>query len=1005
MRSSFVNVSPVHQARISTVLPALRSTFFAHAIFACALSTALPAGPSLLVGASEPVDFNRDIRPILANHCIACHGPDAAKREGELRLDVADEALAKAIVAEHPESSSLVKRVESSDPDELMPPPQTGKPLSSYQVQLLKDWIAQGAKYAQHWAYEPIRNGEELLDKLPTVPLVETSASNPDTSTATDQALVNPIDRFLEVKLRSHGLRYSEEISKPQFLRRLSLDLTGLPPSIEELRTFLEDATPQATQNAIERLLGSPRYAERWGKHWLDVARYADTLGGAAIGFTSFPFSYTYRDYVISALDRDLPIDRFITEQIAADQLGLDESDPSLAALGFLTVGMQFRNPHDTIDDQIDVITRGLMGLTVSCARCHDHKFDAITTEDYYALVACIAPSQSPETLPVIGPAPDPNATPSYAAQLASLDEKQREFAREQNEVMRSRLRMQVGLYLAEIAKGVGMQDVSTQFLSYRTDDLRPMIHNRWLSYLGSLPTNDPVFGLWIQAKGFGTIGEEEFLKRMEEFVANCRKELEASGTKPETMHALRSDPPLWNPLVLDAVTEKKPKSLVELATVYGDLFAQEHRRWSTALLNAAIEASAEGTLHPDDHPEHLVINSPTYRQLRKHLYGPESPLEVPEAQASKLTNRTISDMISGKKGAIHQLNLSSPGAPARAMVVREPMNPEEVRILLRGNPLTPGSVVRPHFLSVLSKPEPSIFRDGERRLALARAIVSQENPLTARVLVNWAWQHHFGVGLVRTPDDFGTRGEPPTHPELLDFLADTFRKQGWSLKSLHRLIVSSKAYRQGAIENRAFREIDPENRWLWRMPRRRLDFESMRDSMLSISGDLDVSRGGRPVDLEAAPSSTRRTVYGFVNRDVVSPLMSTFDVANPNACTAKRPDTNVPQQTLFALNSEFIYERATKLSAKIASDPAVAAAAGETKDQTRFELLMLHVLGRRPTDAEWNATEQFLNHAAVTANPQQNGEAADTASQQRERRWVQIAHALLASNEFTFID
>jgi hypothetical protein len=188
-------------------------------------------------------------------------------------------------------------------------------------------------------------------------------------------------------------------------------------------------------------------------------------------------------------------------------------------------------------------------------------------------------------------------------------------------------------------------------------------------------------------------------------------------------------------------------------------------------------------------------------------------------------------------------------------------------------------------------------------------------------------------------------------------------------------------------------------------MPRRRLDFESMRDSMLSISGDLDVTRGGRPVDLEAAPSSTRRTVYGFVNRDVVSPLMSTFDVANPNACTAKRPDTNVPQQTLFALNSEFIYERATKLSAKIASDPAVAAAAGETKDQTRFELLMLHVLGRRPTDAEWNATEQFLNHAAVTANPQQNGEAADTASQQRERRWVQIAHALLASNEFTFID
>lgn len=958
-----------------------------------------------IANASEPIDFNRDIRPILANHCIACHGPDAEKRSGDLRLDVREEAIAKAIVADHPESSSLVARVESTDPDELMPPPQTGKPLSTQQIQLLKDWIAQGAKYAQHWAYEPIRNGDELLAALPIETSSTTIAPAEQTSTVSDPAQVNPIDRFLESKLKSQGLHYSQEISKPQFLRRLSLDLTGLPPSIEELRTFLEDETPEAITKAIDRLLSSPRYAERWGKHWLDVARYADTLGGAAIGFTSFPFSYTYRDYVIAALDRDLPFDRFITEQIAADQLGLGENDPSLAALGFLTVGMQFRNPHDTIDDQIDVITRGLMGLTVSCARCHDHKFDAITTEDYYALVACIAPSQSPESLPVIGPAPDPNATQSYAAQLASLDEKQREFAREQNEVMRSRLRMQVGLYLAEIAKGVGMQDVSTQFLSYRTDDLRPMIHNRWLSYLGSLPANDPVFGVWIQAKGFGPISEEEFLKRLEELVASCRKELEASGAKPETIHALRSEPPVWNPLLLDAVGEKKPKSLLELAAVYGDVFAQEHRRWSTALLNAALEASSEGTLLPDDHPEHLLINSPTHRQLRKHLYGPDSPLEVPEAQASKLTNRTIADMISGKKGAIHQLNLSNPGAPARAMVVREPMKPEDVRILLRGNPLTPGVLVRPHFLSVLSKPEPSIFRDGERRLDLARAVVSLENPLTARVLVNWAWQHHFGLGLVRTPDDFGTRGEPPTHPELLDYLADTFRKQGWSLKSLHRLIVSSKAYRQGAIENRAFREIDPENRWLWRMPRRRLDFESMRDSMLAISGELDVTRGGRPVDLEAAPSSTRRTVYGFVNRDVVSPLMSTFDVANPNACTAKRPDTNVPQQTLFALNSEFIFERAAKLSTKIASDPAVAAVADGAKDRTRFELLTQHVLGRLPSDLEWNATEQFLNHAVATANPQQNAEAADALSQQKERRWVQIAHALLASNEFTFID
>ena len=971
------------------------------------LADPAPSTETASIKKSEPLDFNRDIRPILANHCIACHGPDAQKRAGDLRLDLRDEAIAKAIAPNHPESSLLVARIESTDPSNRMPPDESAKPLSTEQIQRLKDWIAQGANYAQHWAFEPIKPAEELLAQLPP-------NANPNE---------NPIDRFLEYKLQTHGLRYAPEITKQQFLRRVSFDLTGLPPTWEQTRNYLDDNSPDATQRLVDRLLESPRYAERWGKHWLDVARYADTLGGAAIGFTSFPFSYTFRDYVINAFEHDVPFDRFIVEQIAADQLGLSENDPSLAALGFLTVGMQFRNPHDTIDDQIDVISRGLMGLTVSCARCHDHKFDAITTEDYYAMVACIAPSQAPESLPIIGPAPDPNATPAYSSELAALDEKQKEFAREQNEVMRGRLRMQVGLYLAEIAKGVGEQDVSTQFLSYRTDDLRPMIQNRWLKYLASLSPNDPVFGPWLLARFWdsnptpNTDGnkDEVFLSRIDELVAKMRKELEAAGSKPETIHALRSEPPIWNPLVVEALATKRPKNLIELAQTYGELFAEEHKRWSSALLNAALEASTSGALLPDDHPEHLIINSPTHRQLRKHLYGPDSPLEVPESQASKLTNRTINDMISGKRGAIHQLNLAAPGAPARAMAIKEAASPEEVRVLLRGNPLTPGNTVKPRFLSALSKNGFVTFQDGTRRLELAKSVTSLDNPLTARVIVNWAWQHHFGLGLVRTPDDFGTRGEPPTHPELLDMLADSFRAQGWSLKELHRKIVTSKAYRQAAVENKAFREIDPENRMLWRMPRRRLDFESMRDSMLALSGELDTTRGGRPVDLEATPTNTRRSIFGFVNRDVVSPLMSTFDVANPNACTAKRPDTNVPQQTLFALNSAFIYERASKLSTKIASEPMTTvsvpndASASNSAGQAttlelqlrpRFEALVRHVYGRDPTQEETLAAETFL----LAGQPAESN-LANLDPTLRERRWTQLTHALLASNEFNFID
>ncbi|MCE2799444.1 MAG: DUF1549 and DUF1553 domain-containing protein, partial [Planctomycetaceae bacterium] len=717
----------------------------------------------------------------------------------------------------------------------------------------------------------------------------------------------------------------------------------------------------------------------------------ADTHGGAAIGFTSFPFSYTYRDYVIGAIQQDLPLDQFILEQIAADQLDLPENDPKLAALGFLTVGMQFRNYHDTIDDRIDVITRGLMGLTVTCARCHDHKFDAIPTADYYALVAAIAPSNPPETLPVIGQAPDANAQREYEKQLTVLTDRHQQFAREQNEVMRSRLRMQVGLYLAEIAKGAVEADLATAFLSYRTDEVRPAIVNRWLKYLAELSQDDPVFHVWFQARSWGQISEDQFATKRDELVAKLNGELEAAGFKPESFHKLSGDPPKWNPLLLEAVSQKKPKSILELANLYGEVFGQEHKQWLTALVETALEAVPGATVKPDDHPEHQTINSPSHRQLRHHLYGPDTPFDLPENEASKLTNRTIADMINGKRGAIHQLNLASPGAPPRAMVLKENSKPQEQNIYLRGNPLSRGSVVEPGFLTALRRNNHSqTFEDGKRRFGLARAVISDDNPLTSRVIVNWVWQQHFGVGLVRTPDDFGTRGQPPTHPELLDFLANEFRKNGWSLRWLHQQILATKVYRQACIEDPRSRQLDPENRLLWRMPRRRLDFEAMRDAMLWISGELDLAQGGRPVDFEANPTATRRSIYGFVNRDIVSPLMSTFDVANPNACTAKRPETTVPQQTLFALNSEFIQDRAAKIASATKKDA--------TQSKTdRISELFQRILGRRPNADEEQLALKFIDESSQASI---EGQATDS-----EKGWTQLAHALLASNEFTFID
>ncbi|MEJ7593394.1 MAG: PSD1 and planctomycete cytochrome C domain-containing protein [Planctomycetaceae bacterium] len=930
---------------------------------------------SVCVSANAQVDFNRQVRPILAEHCFQCHGPDAEKRSADLRLDVEAEAKKSAIVAGMAAESELMHRIQSTDPESVMPPAATGKVLTDAQKEVLRQWIQEGAKYSGHWAFQPIAASEPLLNSLPA-----------------SEAGALPVDRFLLNKLQQAGLSYSKPVNRAQFIRRASFDLTGLPPTWAEVEAFENDTAEGSEERLIDRLLASPRYGERWGRHWLDIARYADTHGGAAIGFTTFPFSYTYRDYVINAFNRDLPVDRFLQEQIAADQLGLSDDDPSLAALGFLTVGMQFRNSNDTIDDQIDVITRGLMGLTVTCARCHDHKFDPIPTADYYALYASIAPSNSPSQLPAIGAVSDEQARQQYERELSDLKSKYQQFVREQNEVLRNRLRMQVGLYLTELAKGIGEQDLSTQFLSYRTDDIRPLVFNRWQTWLTGLNKEDPVFGPWLEMQSWGAIPEAEFQKRRDEYLCRLSAELDATGRTPDKLHALRGEPPKWNPFVVDALVEQKPSSLSDAAVVYGKVFAEEQRLWLQSVLESSSEAAPGGTVLPDDQPQHQIINSPSHRQIRHHLYAAGSPFDLSDEDAVRLTNRTIADLASGKKGAIHQLNLSSPGSPPRAMVVQEDPNPKATNIFVRGNPLARGDVVQARFLSVLPGDHAQVYVDGKRRLGLARSLIADNNPLTARVLVNWAWQNHFGAGLVRTPDDFGTRGQAPTHPKLLDYLADQLRKNGWSTKWLHREIMLSQAYRQAALESEHSRQVDPENQLLWRMPRRRLDFESMRDSMLSACDELDVTMGGRPVDLSASPTVPRRSVYGFVNRDIIANLMSTFDTANPNACTAKRPETTVPQQTLFALNSDFIQDRAVRMA-------SLTKQMNLSTDDHRIVAMVRRTLCRNPTESEVAQAKKFLQDASATTT------TADGVAADPDRSWILLAHALMASNEFTFLD
>ena len=912
------------------------------------------------------IRFSQDVRPILAEHCIHCHGPDEEQRQAGLRPDMADPSSAYVYKADEPEDSEFLSRLTSADPDLQMPPADIEKRLTAEELALLRQWVAQGAKYEEHWAFRPIADPQPPETNVP---------------------VVSPVDRFIVAAQEKRGVRMQAPASRAQLIRRASFDLRGLPPTFAEVEAFVNDGSADAFANVVDQFLESPQYGQRWGRLWLDVARYADTHGGSAIGFTRFPFSYTYRDYVIRAFNADLPYDQFIREQLAADQLGLAENDPALAALGFLTVGMQFRSRHDVIDDQIDVVSRGLQGLTVACARCHDHKFDPITSRDYYSLYATLASSNSPDELPVIGtPEPSEELT-TYQNQLAKRQAIYRDMSRDQVAVMRGRLRNQVGMYLQEIVKGLPEQDTSAAFLSYRTDDLRPIVYNRWLKYLAGLPKDDPVFRPWFRLR---ELDGEDFATQAQGLVKSL---IEANGDPAQFANtaSLSMEGPTWNPRVLAALEARQPADMLQVAEAYGVLFSEVHQEWLQALLSASQEAAPNGEVITDEDPRHAAINSSINQQLRYHLLGPDTPTAVSDEVGSRLLNRTVSDTLGGKRGTMHGLNLNAAGSPPRAMSLVEAEQAGPFYVFLRGNPLARGEAVSASFLTILSGENGDAFRPGRRRLDLAKAILAADNPLTRRVIVNWVWRNHFGVGLVRTPDDFGSRGTPPTHPALLDYLSSRFAEDGWSIKQLHRRIMLTDVYQQAAVEDTGCREEDPDNELLWRMPRRRLDMESMRDAMLFVSGELDTStEGGRPFDLDSQPIVPRRSVYAFVNRDVISFLASTFDGADPTSCTVKRPDTTVPQQTLFVLNSDFIQDRAA----------AVARRAQEAADddESRIRWLINRLYGRAPDEKELRLLLDYVESAVAIADDTQKEAAAASA-------WQQLAHALLAANEFHFVD
>ena len=759
----------------------------------------------------------------------------------------------------------------------------------------------EGKEGGAHWAFQPVVK--------PAAPAVGDASR-----------VSQPLDAFVIAGLEKKGLALAPAADRPTLIRRAHFNLIGVPPTAEEVDAFVADPDPQAFTALVDRLLADPRFGERWGRYWLDVARYADSKGYVFQEERRYAYSYTYRDWVIQSFNEDLPYDKFVLAQLAADQT-LGKEDPRhLAAMGFLTLGRRFlNNQADIIDDRLDVTFRGLQAVTISCARCHDHKFDPIPTADYYSLYGVFASSEEPQEKPLLG---EPERTPEYLAFEAELKKREQAvdewFAKKKQSLFEEAA---LEKYLALIAEGWGKNDEELRTLA-REKQLYPSIAVRWRKHFRDLGGGHPVAAPYLALVNLTP----------ENFEAGRDSALQAVAATASV-----------NSKVTEALRDAAPKSMAEVAKTYARVFAQAK----------AAPPASEG----EDSEAAADAENEVLRQV----------LDASEGLGGVDTTKMMRDFsvaeageVRGLRNEIDNYKATAENGPARAMAMVDKAEPVQPVIFKRGSPGARGEEVPRQFLGMLAGPERKPFASGSGRLELAQTIASPANPLTARVFANRVWAWLVGAPLVETPSDFGVRTAPPANPEVLEYLAASLLENGWSMKKLIREIMLSAAWQQSSdVDGAQAEAADPENHLLWKMNRRRRDFESFRDSLLSVSGRLDPQRGGRPVSIDR-PEDARRTIYGFIDRQNLPGLFRAFDFASPDQHAPKRFQTTVPQQALFALNNPFVVTQARALAALPASAP-----------EARIDQIFRRVLSRHAEPAE---IEESLVFAAQTPMSQTAG-------------------------------
>ena len=910
-------------------------------IFAWLFAAALAVESVVAIRAADPdpakLDaasvefFEAKIRPVLVTHCYECHSASTKEPKGKLLLDSRAGMLkggesGTLVIPGNVDGSLLIQALRYQGAE--MPP--KGK-LPADTVADFEKWVKMGlpdprdgkvaagrtidiAEGRKFWSFQPIAKVEP--------PAVKEAGW-----------VKNDIDRFVLARLEASGLKPNAPAAKTALLRRASFDLIGLPPTPEEIAQFLADDSANAFEKVIDRLLASKHYGERWGRHWLDVARFGEDQAHT-FQARMYPAAFRYRDWIVDSLNGDLPFDQFLATQIAGDLLGEEATKKErVAALGLFALGPVYYADNnaakqaeaDEWDDRVDTMTRGVLGLTVACARCHDHKYDPVTTRDYYALAGIFASTKYQEV--TLG---TPEEIAKKEAADAALKAQQKvvdDFLDGKSSQVRESLATEISAYLVGAWKHVNRRKKEARFPtgeSAKRDKLQEVLLRRFQEYLnGGAGKDQPKLAPWRDL-----VAKQDPAKDLSDDEA--------------ALAAMRSA---------------------------ADAFQQ-------AVLSA-LAASKEKDAKPSKEDKSLLDS----------VVGNNGVLAIPRNELEKFVGDEVK-----KELKVHQDELGrvKKAADAVKLPVAHSISegkPTDLKIFAQGNPYKPGDTSPRGFLSALTPDTPvAIASAASGRLELAKAVTSPANPLTPRVAVNRIWAGHFGYGLVRTPSNFGTLGERPTHPELLDYLARSLIDDGWSLKKLHKRIMMSATYQQSSLSDAAREQADPENRLLSRMNRRRLEVEPWRDSMLAAAGTLDLTLGGPSANL-AQGDFRRRTLYGYVSRHQLHELLRLFDFPDPNITSDRRTVTTVPLQQLFVLNSDFLAQQAKSVVARVKKEAEASGQGKSDSDQIRRIYLLL--FARSPSDKELAIGQAFVT----------------TPSSGSLNAWEEYALALLGSNEFAFVD